>query len=168
MESSADSFINFLDPYINKLLDFLPISWADNLAFFHPYIVIFAVSLPLVAIGFQISKKADLNKAGTTLYTLGIIAIVLAFLSGKSSYIDVRGNISSEGLELLNSHATAGMIVLLSYIGILLLKLLNLALKKDSVKNIITLLMFFGGGVVIYLMISGIKLVFHYGAGLIL
>jgi len=161
-----DSFINFLDPYIEKLLNFLPISWADNLALIHPYVVMFAVSLPLVAIGFQASKKADLQKPGNLLYMIGTFFIFLAFLSGKSAYIDVRNNISSEGLSLLNSHAKVGMMILLSYLAIMILKLLNMATKKDSLKNFITFLMYIGGVLILYMINSGINLVFNYGAGL--
>jgi uncharacterized membrane protein len=168
MNETADRFINILDPYIEKFLNILPVKWADDLALLHPYITIFAVSLPLIALGFQISKKADLYKAGNILYILGIITIIFSFLSGKSAYVDVKGNVSADGLELLNSHATFGMLILLSYIGILALKLLYLATKKDNLKSFITFLMYLEGALVFYMMISGIKLVFHYGAGFIL
>jgi len=168
MVDNTDRFINFLDPYIEKFLNFLPVSWADNLALLHPYIVIFAVSLPIVAIGFQASKKADLQKPGNILYMLGVLSIILAFLSGKSAYLDARSNISAQGLDVLNSHATVGMLILLSYMGILTLKLLYMATKKEGLKNFITFLMYLGGTFILYMMTSGIKLVFHYGAGLIL
>jgi hypothetical protein len=168
MNETTDRFFNLLDPLIDKFLDLLPISWADNLAYLHPYIAIFAVSVPLIAIVFQASKKAELVKSGNILYLWGIGAIFLAFISGKSAYIDVVNNISADGLELLNTHANFGMFILLSYFLILLLVLIQLATKKVDLQKFITFLVFLGGAFIFYMMLTGIKLVFHYGAGFIL
>ena len=168
MDEVSDRFFNILDPLIDRFLNILPISWADNLAYLHPYISIFAVSIPLIAIAFQVSKKAELVKAGNLLYLWGIIAIFLAFISGKSAYIDVVNNISVDGLELLNTHANFGMFIVLSYFLILLLVLIQLATKKVDLQKFITFLVFLGGAFIFYMMITGVKLVFHYGAGFIL
>jgi len=168
MTESTDKFIYFLDPYINRFLDYLPIKVADSLASLHPYIVMFAVSLPLVAIIFEMTKKDYLVKSGKILHYSSIILIFLAFLSGKSAYTDAYNNIPYDGLNLLNSHTTIGMIIFLSYVVIVFLTLLLYMLKKDKINSFILFLISLNGIFILYMIYSGVKLVFHFGAGIIL
>lgn len=154
--------LNIFDEHIDKILNMIPF----EIATYHPYIVHFAVALPLVSLIFQGSKKAELHKAANILYFTGIAFILFAFFSGKATVIEVQGNIGSEGLTLLGKHTDVATYIVLSYLSILVLKLLYLIFKNDSMKSIVTFLMYGAGLLILWAAKTGHDLVYIYGAGL--
>ena len=154
--------LNIFDEYVDKILSYIPF----DTAFYHPYIVDVAVVLPVVALLFQGSKKADFHKAANVLFFTGIIAIFLAYLSGKATIIQVQNNIGMNGLDMLDKHATQAAYIILSYLILMMLKLMQLATKNENIKKLVTFLMYGAGIVIVLTSISGHELIFSYGAGL--
>ena len=163
-----DININIFDKYIEMFLNILPVSIAQDFANFHPYLVILAVSLPIISIAFQASNKKDLNTAANYLYIAGIVFIILSFISGKSIYYDLENSLSSEGLALLNTHAQYATFIILTYLIVLLFKAFYLISKKAPLKNFNTLIMILEAGLIAITAKTGIDLVFKYGAGVML
>jgi len=154
--------LNIFDDKIDKILEFIPF----EIASYHPYLVHFAIALPLVSLIFQSSKKAELHKAANILYFAGIAFILFAFFSGKATVLEVQGNIGSEGIALLGDHTKNATFIVLSYLSILVLKLLYLIFKNDNMKSIVTFLMYGAGLLILWAAKTGHDLVYIYGAGL--
>lgn len=142
--------------------------WAPNI---HPMIVHFPIVLFMVAIFFDVIhlflKKYDwLEKSSLAIYLLGTIAIVLAFLTGRSAAdgLDIPANV----IPALTEHADWAEITLWFLVAYSVVRL-TIGIWFKSLKKIFVIPVVLIGLLGIYFLYQtadyGAKLVFGYGLG---
>ena len=159
-----------LDTTIYRFMEQTPF----NFGYYHPYIVDFAIVLPILALFFhfltilnQTGDNKDFFKAGNFLFFSSIIAILLAYLTGIAQGTDVRDTLSLEGKGIYDAHSTLGTALFLIFMLLFIFKIISLIVKKDPVRYIFGTLFFFTILMIIYQDFIGISLVFDYGAGVV-
>ena len=162
---------------INNIIDFASIKdivdgLVSSLPFhfvLHPAVVHFALVLPAIALLFQLmallSKNASYRKAANLLFFLGVIAVLLATLSGRLAGPDVKPLLSAEGKALFNEHATIGFALAGFYILLAFLKTLSIFIKKRGFRILMAFLLIAGVGGLFVQAQHGGKLVYAYAGG---
>ncbi len=148
-----------------EILDTIPI----DLASYHPFVIHFALALPLVAILFQwvslLSPTKGYQNAASMLFLMGAFFVIAAFLSGKASAPDVKPLLSIEGQNHFDTHKELGTYIALFYALLMVIKLISLLVKKDWLRYLTTLMMVMAVLGLLYQVKLGHELVFQYGAG---
>ncbi len=164
--------ISRMDQAVYNVLNASPI----DLGYYHPYIVDFAVVLPVVAIFFHFvsilvagkdNKDTDFFKAANILFFGSVIAIILAYITGIDGSVEMRESLSREGRQLFDAHAALGRYLFLGFFLLLLIKLISLVIKKEAVRYLVGTLFFIAVLVLLYQNTLGNSLVFDYAAGVV-
>jgi uncharacterized membrane protein len=142
--------------------------WAPNI---HPMIVHFPITLFIIAVFFDVIhlffKKYDwISKSALALYTLGVIAFVITFFTGRSAAdgLDIPTNV----IPALTEHADWAEITLWFFITFTIVRLIISFWPKLSNKFIIAVVVVIGFVGIYFLFQTadhGAKLVFGYGLG---
>jgi len=151
-----------------KFYDFI-----DKLPFdvslYHPYMVHFAIALPIVAFLLQWFSIATPEKgyqsSSNLLFSIGVIFIVLAFITGKAAAPDVKPTLTIAGQDLFDTHKEIGTYMTLSFIVLMILQLFSSHIKKEGIRYLITVLMVITFIALFHQIKSGHELVYDYGAG---
>ncbi len=148
-----------------ELLDKLPV----GIEFYHPYVVHFAIVLPIIALLFQWlnvlnSDKGYMHVSNILFYT-GILFIFLAFITGKAAAPDVKPLLSIDGQNFFDKHKAVGTYIALLYLTSMLLKFLTIGIKKAWLRHVTTAFTIISFLALLYGAKLGHDLVFQYGAG---
>ncbi len=156
-----------------SLYNFLQQSPFD-IGFFHPYIVDFAIVVPLMALFFhfiavltagnECTNKGYVN-AANLLFFASFILIVMAYLTGIAQDRHLRDLLPKLGQGTYDAHAKLGTYLALGYAILLLFKIISMIVKKDALRYVVGTLFFFLALLLIYQDVIGISLVYDYGAG---
>jgi len=146
-------------------LDKLPF----DMALYHPHMVHFAIALPIVAFLFQWFSLASPDKgfqsSSNALFYLGVIFIILAFVTGKAAAPDVKPTLTIAGQDLFDTHKELGTYLTLAFIALMFLQLFSSAIKKEGIRYFITIFMIATIIALFFEIKSGHELVYDYGAG---
>ncbi len=147
-----------------------------DLGFFHPYIVDFAIVLPLMALFFHFvsillasAEKggSEFQKAANLMFFGSFFVILFAYITGIAQGNDLRAALSKAGRGAYDAHATLGTYLALGFSILLFLKIISMLVKKDAVRYLFGTLFFFMILLIIYQDVLGISLVYDYGAGVV-
>lgn len=139
----------------------------------HPFVVHFPIVLILLfvlseAINFFLNKKY-LNYAGMIFLSFGVIASVVAVLTGNLELQNLSASDSLTQMHyyLIERHETKATILLWYFLGVLIFKLYFVLNKKEKffIRVIIFLLSVFGFYILLKTAHSGGKLVYKQGIG---
>ena len=163
--------------FINGLIDFSAISDAVSpllsaIPFhfmLHPAVVHFALVLPVLALLFQLmalaTKNASYRRASNYLFYLGVIAVIMATVSGRVAGPDVKPLLTPEGQALFNEHMEIGFILAGFYILLALLKTFSIFIQNRGFRFFMALLLIAGVGGLFLQAQHGGELVYKYAAG---
>ena len=140
-----------------------------DLALYHPHAVHFAIALPIVAFMFRwfsvASPEKGYQSSSNLLFYLGVIFVILAFITGKAAAPDVKPTLNIAGQDLFDTHKEIGTYLTLSFMILMILQMLSSAIKKEGIKYLVTILMIVTFVGLFYQIKSGHELVYDYGAG---
>ncbi len=145
-----------------------------DIGFFHPYIVDFAIVVPLIALFFHFiavltagneCTNKGYSNAANLLFFASFILILIAYLTGIAQGTQLREALPKAGQGAYDAHATLGTYLALGYTILLFVKIISMLVKKDAVRYIVGTLFFFLVLLLIYQDVIGISLVYDYGAG---
>ncbi|HHD84168.1 MAG TPA: hypothetical protein ENK93_04755 [Campylobacteraceae bacterium] len=145
-----------------------------DIGFFHPYIVDFAIVVPLLALFFHfiavLTAGNECSNKGYTgaanlLFFASFILVLLAFLTGIAQDDHMRDLLPKEGQGTYDAHVRLGTYITLEYAFLLFVKIISMIVKKDALRYIVGTLFFFLAMLLIYQDVIGISLVYDYGAG---
>ncbi|HIP59370.1 MAG TPA: hypothetical protein EYH01_02960 [Campylobacterales bacterium] len=155
-------------PWEIKFYDFLD-KLPFDLALYHPHAVHFAVALPIIAFIFQwlsiSSPDKGYQSSSNLLFYLGVLFIILAFITGKAAGPDVKPTLSIAGQDLFDTHKEIGTYLTVAFMLLMVLKLFSSKIKHEGAKNIVMILMVVALVGLFYEIKSGHELVYDYGAG---
>jgi len=161
-----NSLVDFgaIGEMVNPLLAGLPFHFMP-----HPAVIHFALVLPVLALLFHLmalaTKNSTYRRASNYMFFFGVIAVLLASLTGRLAGPDVAPLLSGEGKELFREHMKMGYILAVFYILLLLLKILSIAIKNRAFRAIMALLMIAGVTGLFVQAQHGGELVYKYAAG---
>ncbi len=151
-----------------KFYDFLD-KLPFDMALYHPHAIHFAIVLPIIAFIFQWFSSASSDKgyqsSSNLLFYLGVLAIILAFVTGKAAAPDVKPTLSIAGQDLFDTHKEIGTYLTIAFIVLMILKLFTSKIQNGGIKNIVMILMVATLVGLFYEIKSGHELVYDYGAG---
>ncbi len=149
---------------LNALYETLPFHFMA-----HPAVVHFALVLPLLALVFHvaalISKNGSYRRAANVLFFFGVLAVVMATITGRVAGPDVKPLLNAEGQALFDEHMEIGFSLAIFYIFLLLLKIVSLIVKNRGFKIVMALLLIAGVGGLFVQAQHGGELVYKYAAG---
>jgi len=164
--------------FINGLVDFKMIGEnlnliVDSLGFHfmpHPAVVHFAIALPAIALLLQVvglgNRKNSYANVANLLFFLGVIAVLMATLTGRVAGPEVKSALESSAANaLFNEHMEIGFALALFYLFLALLKILSIAIKSRGFRVFMALMMLAGVGGLFVQAQHGGELVYKYGAG---
>jgi len=147
-----------------------------DFGFYHPYLVDFAIVLPIIAIFLhfisiltqadEASSKAYF-KVSSLLFYIGALFVLAAYLTGLAEGTDVRQALSVEGRGLYDAHQALGTYIAVGFIFLAFIKTISLLVKKDPLRYIFGTLFTIAMLILIYAYAIGISLVYDYGAGVV-
>lgn len=156
----SDLEIKFYD-FIDKL--------PFDLALYHPHAVHFAVALPIIAFIFQwfsiSSPEKGYQHSSNLLFYLGVLAIIIAFVTGKAAAPDVKPTLSIIGQDLFDTHKEIGTYLTFAFIILMFLKFFSSKIKNEGAKNLVMILMIVTLVGLFYEIKSGHELVYDHAAG---
>lgn len=148
-----------------EFLDTLP----ADISLYHPYIVHFALVIPIMALLFQWGSVVSANKTkqnpANMLFFLGVLSVFAAYLTGTAAAPDVKPTLSMDGQNLFDMHKSIGTYLILAYLALIVLKLFSMVINKNGLRLLVTLLMIGTIAALLYEVKLGHQLVFEYGAG---
>jgi len=159
-----------VDDIVYNLLNNSPF----DIGYYHPYIVDFALVVPMMAIFMHfvsLLTQSDENtskaflKMANLLFFMGILFIFLAYITGVAEGNEIRNVLSVEGKGIFDAHKSMGIYLLLFFLILLFMKIVSLIVKKEPVRYIFGTFLFFAILMLIYQDFVGISLVYDYGAG---
>jgi len=162
---------------INGLIDFGAIgdsvgSLVESLPFhfvLHPAVVHFALVLPALALLFQlmglVTKNVSYRRAANVLFYLGVIAVVVATISGRVAGPDVKPLLSAEGKALFTEHMEIGFALTAFYIVLAFFKTISIFVNNRIFRVIMALLLIAGVGGLFVQAQHGGELVYKYAGG---
>ncbi len=162
-----------IDGIESKLYQMLQNSTFD-LGFFHPYIVDFAVVLPLLALFFHFvailtagaeQSNRGLQVAANLLFFGSFVAIIFAYLTGLGQSREIFDMLPKLGQATYHSHTTLAIFLLFGFLILLVVKSISMLVKKNAVRYLFGTLFFFMILLLVYQWVLGIQLVYDYGAG---
>ncbi len=155
-------------PWEIKFYDFID-KLPFDLALYHPHMVHFAIALPITAFIFQwfsiSSPDKGYQSSSNLLFYLGVLFIILAFVTGKAAGPDVKPTLSIGGQDLFDTHKEIGTYLTLAFMVLMVLKLFSSKIQNEGAKNIVMILMVVALVGLFYEIKSGHELVYDYGAG---
>jgi len=163
--------------FVNSLIDFKAIAEMVNglvgqLPFhfeLHPAVVHFALVLPVLALLFQLmglfTKNPSYRRAANLLFFLGVIAVVVASISGRVAGPDVQPLLSSEGKALFSEHMEIGYALSAFYLVLAFLKTVSIFVRNRAFRIVMALLLIAGAGGLFVQAQHGGELVYKYAAG---
>ena len=142
----------------------------EFLGILHPPIVHFAIALVIISVIFDffgvILKKDSLKNAGFWTLIAGVLAVILAFITGHQAHEIVEKVLEgTEMYKMVETHELIGTIVLIS---VLLLTAFRVLVSKKSDVRLMGIYLFVGFLVILIVGLqgrSGGKLVYEYGVG---
>jgi uncharacterized membrane protein len=161
-----NGLINFgaIGDFINPILSSLPFHFM-----LHPAVVHFALVLPAIALLLQlmalVTKNESYRKASNYLFFLGVLAVIVATISGRLAGPDVKPLLNAEGQALFNEHMEIGYALALFYVILFFLKIISIFIKKRAFRVIMALLLIAGVGGLFVQAQHGGELVYKYAAG---
>ncbi len=159
------SFFETLGASIDNFWAFLPLSLQDA----HPPITYFAIVLPITALFFQLISIITKNKiyynAANYLFIMGTVFLVLSYFTGEINQEETRKYLSFSGQQLFDKHKTVGMLLILFYSLLLLLKIISIYVDKRPLRMFIGVLMFVSIFGIFYQVKTGTVLTYKYAAG---
>lgn len=161
-----NSLVDFgaIGDMVNPILAGLPFHFMP-----HPAVVHFALVLPVFALLFHlmalVTKNATYRRASNYMFFFGVIAVLMASLTGRLAGPDVAPLLSGEGKELFREHMKMGYILAAFYVLLLLLKILSIVIKNRSFRFIMAVLMIAGATGLFVQAQHGGELVYKYAAG---
>jgi uncharacterized membrane protein len=162
-----------ISSFENSLYNTLNDSLFD-FGFYHPYVVDFAIVLPIIALFLHfvsILTQADENsskvyyRVSNMLFFIGAFFMVFAYITGIAEGNEIREALSVEGRGVYDAHKTLGTYIVIAFIFLSILKIISLLVKKDPIRYIFGTLITITLLILIYSYVLGISLVFDYGAG---
>lgn len=148
-----------------EFIDTLPI----DIGLYHPYVIHFAIVLPIFALLFQLlaltAPSKGYQNGANFLFMFSILFILAAFLTGKAVGPYVKPTLSIEGQNLFDVHKNTATYVMMLYIGLLFFKLLSMMIKKPAIRLLLSLLLITGVAGIVYTAKTGHELVYLYSAG---
>ncbi len=142
-----------------------------DLGYYHPYIVDFAIVIPITALFFHfvsiLTNNAEYLKASNLLFFAGVVAVIFAYFTGRANGDEVRELLSLEGRGLYDAHLQIGSTIFATFLFLVLLKIVSLIVKKDVIRYILGSLFFMAILVIFYQSSLGNALVFDFAAGVV-
>ena len=155
-------------PWEIKFYDFLD-KLPFDMALYHPHAVHFAIALPIIAFIFQwfsiSSPDKGYQSSSNLLFYLGVLFIILAFITGKAAGPDVKPTLSIAGQDLFDMHKKIGTYLTVAFILLMVLKLFSSKIKNEGAKNIVMILTVIALVGLFYQFKTGHELVYDYAAG---
>jgi len=133
-------------------------------AMMHPFLVHFAVAIPLLIILLELANLLLKNRTvGITSFVFMILAAVALYVA----YVSGEGDAGRAGTggELLAAHRTAGIYLVYGSLLLLAFKLLNVLIRKTPMRIVFLLFLVFFTGVLFDMARKGEQLVCAHGAG---
>ena len=161
-----------VDNMIYKALESSPFDFG----FYHPYVVDFALVVPIMAIFLHfvsLLMQSDENtskafmKVANLMFFMGIAFIVVAYITGVAEGPDVRNAVSIEGRGIYDAHQSLGIYIIIVYLLLMFMKIVSLIVKKEPVRYLFGTFFFFALLMLIYQDFIGVSLVYDYGAGVV-
>ncbi len=150
---------------LNTLVEGLPFHFV-----LHPAVVHFALVLPAIALLFQVmglvSKNVSYRRAANLLFYLGVIAVIMATVSGRVAGPDVKPLLNPEGQALFTQHMEIGFVLALFYILLALLKTIAIFVNNRIFRIITALLLIVGVTGLFVQAQHGGELVYKYAGGI--
>jgi uncharacterized membrane protein len=147
-----------------------------DLGFFHPYVVDFAIVLPIMALFFHFVSillasgdkgGSEFQKAANLMFFGSFVVIIFAYITGIAQGNDLRDSLSKTGQGAYDAHAVLGTYLALGFSILLFLKIISMLVKKDAVRYLFGTIFFFIVLLIIYEDVLGVSLVYDYGAGVV-
>lgn len=147
-----------------------------DLGFFHPYVVDFAIVLPIMALFFHFVSillasgekgGSEFQSAANLMFFGSFVVIIFAYITGIAQGSDLRAGLAKAGQGAYDAHAALGTYLALGFLILLFLKIISMLIKKDAVRYLFGTLFFFIVLLIIYQDVLGVSLVYDYGAGVI-
>jgi len=163
---------------INGLLDFGAIGDSLNalvsgLPFhfvLHPAVVHFALVLPALALLFQVmglvTKNVTYRRVANLLFYLGVVAVVIATISGRVAGPDVKPLLNAEGQALFTEHMEIGFALATFYVLLAVLKTISIFVNNGIFRILMALLLVAGVGGLFVQAQHGGELVYKYAGGI--
>ena len=164
--------------FVNNLVDFTAISefFGGILAglpfhfVLHPAVVHFALVLPALALLLQLMALATKNhsyrRVSNYLFYLGVLAVIMATVSGRIAGPDVKPLLNPEGQALFDEHMEICFILALFYLFLAVLKTFSIFIKSRGFRFFMALLLIAGVGGLFLQAQHGGELVYKYAAGI--
>ena len=96
---------------------------------------------------------------------MGTVFLVLSYLTGEINQEETRKYLSFSGQQLFDKHKTVGMLLILFYSLLLLLKIISIYIDKRPLRMFIGILMFVSIFGIFYQVKTGTVLTYKYAAG---
>ena len=111
---------------------------------FHPAVVHFAIVLPLVALTLQFlyvrTKKSCYSTAAMITLIFTSVFVLLAWLTGKADSKDVIEALmtyTENGADILKSHGSMGLYLMIATVAITVLKVATLKFKQPIIETVV-------------------------------
>ena len=159
--------VRMIDNLIGKIVG-IAMGYGITIDGWHPMIAHFAVSLPVVAALFWLfggAKNLSFKSAASTLFFLGLLAILATFVTGRAIGTDASIILSPDGKETFERHVTLGNALALFYLLLGVLIPVVLFLKRKPLAYFVAILMLVGAITLLYQARIGEILVYSHGAG---
>jgi uncharacterized membrane protein len=135
----------------------------------HPAVVHFALVLPAIALLFQVmglaTKNITYQRAANLLFYLGVVAVVIATISGRVAGPDVKPLLNAEGKELFTEHMEIGFALATFYVVLAFLKTISIFVNNRIFRFLMALLLVAGVGGLFVQAQHGGELVYKYAGG---
>jgi len=131
----------------------------------HPFIVHFAVALPVVIIVLEIVNLFARRKllGSISFFFMVVFSVVLlgAYLSGNVD-TDLINSLGGEAKETLIQHKTEGVYIFYASLALLVIKILSVMVRKAGVKILFIIFLLVFSAVLANVALKGTKLVYKY------
>jgi uncharacterized membrane protein len=125
--------------------------------------------LPIIAFIFQwfsiTSPDKGYQGSSNLLFYIGVIFIILAFITGKAAGPDVKPPLTIAGQDLVDTLKEIGTYLTFAFVLLMFLKFFSSKITNEGAKSIVMILMVVALVGLFYEIKSGTALVYDYGAG---
>ncbi len=144
--------------------------------FFHPYIVDFAIVVPIMALFFHFvsvltltneSVNKGYQNAANLMFFTSVVVVLFAYISGLAQGDEIRNALSGAGKGTYDAHASLGTYMALAFLILLFLKIISMLVRKDAIRYLFGTIFFIIILLLIYEDVIGVSLVYDYGAGVV-
>jgi uncharacterized membrane protein len=135
----------------------------------HPFIVHFAIVIPIIALILQVTalfkRSKALSKNALNMLFFGALALVGAWFTGGQQGPEVYPFLSEEGQQLLLQHRNIGIGIGIGFALLTALKMFSFKTDNRVLEIVVTVVLLFGVIANLSQGKSGGQLVYEYGAG---